>query len=105
MEDFEIIYGARAVWVNDQHGCLGRFGVYGIDVHRTMTEQMDGQPECLFCTHKPVTVEDWPRFVEAMRKFHDIDILDQPFPAWVSRSLGINTLPEVSTKPGNFPIR
>jgi hypothetical protein len=86
--EFEIIYGARAVWVNDATGCLGRFGVYGIDVHRTMDEQVAGLAECLFCTHGSVMAEDWPRFVEALQRFHQIDIRDQPWPAWLDRRSG-----------------
>jgi hypothetical protein len=43
---FEILYGDRAVWVNDADGCLGRFGKNGIDVHQTISKQEDGASQC-----------------------------------------------------------
>jgi hypothetical protein len=80
---FEILYGTRAVWINDAEGCLGRFGINGIDVHQTIQKQEAGEPQCLYCTHAPVTSADWPRFVNAMLEFHRIDIRNQPAPDWL----------------------
>ena len=82
---FEVIYGSHAVWINDATGCLGRFGAAGIDLHNTKAA---GAKECLFCTHEAVKLSDWPRFVDAMIKFHGIDIRDQPVPRWLSETRG-----------------
>lgn len=68
----------RTVWVNGAYGCLGRFGVAGIDIHRSVEEQRAGQGECLYCTHvelgKETTLKDWEIFVEKMREFYGIKI-------------------------------
>lgn len=80
---YEVLYGHRAVWVNNASGCLGRFGVFGIDVHRTIEEQSLGHAPCLYCTHARVTLDDWRRFKAAMLEFHHIDLSDQPAPVWL----------------------
>jgi len=80
---FEIVYGHRAVWINDATGCLGRLGVHGIDVHSTIENQVAGAPQCLFCTHGTVGPTDWPKFIDAMLEFHRIDIRSQPLPVWL----------------------
>lgn len=75
--------GRRAVWVhaNDTGECLGRFGVYGIDVHRRISEQNLGQ--CLDCTHGPTTAADWHRFQNSMLEHHGVDIFAVDAPAFV----------------------
>jgi hypothetical protein len=74
----------RAVWVNGPQGeCLGRFGVYGIDVHRTFAEQVAGLGQCLDCTHARTGATDWRRFVTAMREFHGVDLSGMDVPEWV----------------------
>jgi hypothetical protein len=55
----------------------------GVDVHRSMPEQMDGLPECLCCTHGVVTAADWDLFVEAMMIYHKVDLAEQPMPNWL----------------------
>lgn len=65
------------VWV---HSCtdgstVGRFSKrFGIDVHRTMTDQMAGGEQCLSCSHEPAGPEDWRRFVELMMVHHGVVI-------------------------------
>lgn len=81
--NYEVVYGHRAVWVNNPSGCLGRFGVFGIDVHRDIESQVSGQPQCLYCTHERVTADDWRRFKAAMLEFHHVDLSDQPLPLWL----------------------
>lgn len=81
--EHEVIYGDRAVWVNGVNGCLGRFGQMGIDVHRDPNEQIAGLGQCLFCTHEKVGPIDWPRFVQAMQQYHQIDLMAHPMPAWL----------------------
>jgi hypothetical protein len=75
--------GTRAIWVNASTGeCLGRFGLMGIDVHRRIEDQ--GQGECLNCTHGKTTRADWARFQRSMLKFHGVDLSHVPAPRWVS---------------------
>lgn len=79
--------GARAVWVNagDTGECLGRFGVYGIDVHRRISNQHLG--ECLDCTHARTTAADWQRFQRSMLAHHEVDLSGVPTPGFVKEQL------------------
>jgi len=61
------------VWVNNSYSCIGRFGRYGIDIHRDISEQME-KGECLFCTHQATTKEDWVTFVAKMKELHGVDV-------------------------------
>jgi hypothetical protein len=78
----EVQIGAQAVWVNAPTGeCIGRFGVYGIDVHRPIAEQHLGQ--CLDCTHERVTPKDWTRFQNSMLTYHGVDLSAVEMPSFV----------------------
>lgn len=75
--------GSRAIWISGPQGeCLGRFGVYGIDIHRRLSGQHLG--ECLDCTHGRVNYSDWVRFVRGMSKHHDVDLSSLMTPGFVS---------------------
>lgn len=69
------------VWVNTGFECIGRFGRMGIDIHRTMDQQMKGGSECLECTHGPVSRLDWERFKEAMLEYYGVAVDDEHMPA------------------------
>src|SRR5882672_9069168 len=58
----EISHDGRTVWVNTEEANIGRFGVYGIDVHNTISAQRNGAPECLACTHEKTHLPEWRRF-------------------------------------------
>jgi len=78
------------VWVHSltDGSTVGRFSKrFGIDVHRTMTDQMAGGEQCLSCSHEPAGPEDWRRFVELMKKHHEVSIsLDLiSFPSMIPR--------------------
>ncbi|WP_240691030.1 hypothetical protein [Burkholderia cepacia] len=64
------------VWVNGHDGsCIGRFSKqFGIDVHRTVAEQIEGADQCLYCTHEPAGIAEWEEFRDAMRRHHGIDV-------------------------------
>lgn len=66
------------VWINAADGsCIGRFSKrFGIDVHTTLSEQLDGAPQCLYCTHHPATEADWQDFRRAMKQHHGVIIPD-----------------------------
>lgn len=62
------------VWVNGPMGeCLGRFGRNGIDIHTTFEAQRNGSPQCLHCTHGPVTLEHWRVFLDKMEEHYGVD--------------------------------
>lgn len=54
------------VWIHSgQDGStVGRFGRMGIDLHNTVTEMLEGAPECRLCTHGKPTRSDWTLFRE-----------------------------------------
>lgn len=52
-----------AVWVHASDGStVGRFGKMGIDIHSSITEQLNGAPQCDLCTHGRVTAKEWATF-------------------------------------------
>jgi hypothetical protein len=64
------------VWVFAIDGStVGRFSKrFGIDAHRTVTEQLAGASQCLHCTHEPAGPEEWIKFVKLMRDHHGIEV-------------------------------
>ncbi len=77
---FEIFTDGVTVWVNGDDGCcLGRFGLQGVDVHRTVHEQRE-KGQCLECTHGPTTRADWDLFVQSMKTRHNIAVGDKYLP-------------------------
>ncbi|MDA0152368.1 hypothetical protein OH460_08640 [Vibrio sp. Makdt] len=81
---FEIIGDGKTVWVNNINGdCIARFGVLGIDIHTSSEEQINGAPQCLFCTHERTDVNDWVVFKDKVKELFDIDVPEKlsPFAA------------------------
>lgn len=79
MEELYSIDVSRAgdtVWVTGHDGsCVGRFSKrFGIDVHRTVTDQMAGADQCLHCTHEAAGESEWHVFREAVLRHHGIDV-------------------------------
>lgn len=66
----------RTVWVNGADGsCIGRFSKqFGIDVHKTSTEQQAGGNQCLHCTHEPAGLAAWDTFRAKMKMHYQIDV-------------------------------
>lgn len=64
------------VWVHTSDGStVGRFSKrFGIDVHTTIRQQMEGANQCLHCTHQKPTREDWATFCELMQEHYQIHI-------------------------------
>lgn len=80
---FEVSTDKRVVWVNGADGtCLGRFGLWGIDIHNEL-RHMAEKGQCLDCTHSKPTLADWRRFVEGMKNHHGVEVSDEYRPRWV----------------------
>ena len=64
------------VWVHGYDGStVGRFSVrFGIDIHRTATDQIEGAPQCLHCTHEAPSHHDWLTFCDLMQKLRNISV-------------------------------
>ena len=76
----QIIADGRTVWVNGPSGgCIGRFGISGIDIHREPREQQE-KGECLYCTHAVTTRKDWDTFVEKMRELYGVALFPDHMP-------------------------
>lgn len=61
------------VWVNGEGSLLGRFGRFGIDIHKPIEEQATNG-ECLYCTHAATTAADWDTFVAKMKELYGIKV-------------------------------
>lgn len=66
----------RTVWVHAADGStVGRFSAtFGMDVHRTVTEQLRGEGQCLHCTHEAPTQAQWEEFCHLMMTHHGISV-------------------------------
>jgi hypothetical protein len=75
-EQVQIAADGATLWVHAEDGStVGRFSKrFGMDVHTTVTAQINGQAQCLKCTHEPGTQADWERFVDLMWTHHAISI-------------------------------
>lgn len=63
------------VWINHEGdgSCIGRFSKrFGMDVHKTGTQQVNGEGECLHCTHTAATEDDWLEFIRLMELHYQI---------------------------------
>ena len=78
MEPHEIRVSANGdtVWITAFDGsCIGRFSKrFGIDVHRTVTDQMNGAPQCLYCTHIRAEQREWRIFRLVIGMIHGIEV-------------------------------
>lgn len=66
----------KTVWVHaDDGSTVGRFSkVFGMDVHTTITEQLNGAGQCLFCTHKAPGQADWDKFCDLMQEHYGVSV-------------------------------
>lgn len=68
------------VWIHASDGSTtGRFGKFGVDLHNTITEQLDGKPQCRLCTHGKVSRSDWKLFREKALEWWGVNIPDDAF--------------------------
>lgn len=76
MHEIVVSPNAQTVWINGADGsCIARFDTrFGLDVHRTATEQIAGEGECIYCTHERPSRTDWLKFCEQVKIHHHIDV-------------------------------
>lgn len=57
------------LWINaDDGSAVARFNTTsGVDVHNTVTDQLNGAPECLWCTHGKPDYRTWQDFIAKVR--------------------------------------
>jgi hypothetical protein len=69
-----------AVWIHASDGStVGRFGKMGVDLHNTVTEQMQGAPECRLCTHGRPSVKEWDLFREKAAEWWGVSVPKKAF--------------------------
>ncbi|OLP04511.1 hypothetical protein BLL52_4231 [Rhodoferax antarcticus ANT.BR] len=43
-----------------------------MDVHNTVSDQMQDKPQCLHCTHEKPSQSDWVEFCKLMLEYHQV---------------------------------
>lgn len=66
----------NTVWINAEDGSsIARFSKrFGIDVHNSTTDQLEGKPQCLYCTHTKPTLKDWITFRQKVLEHFSIEL-------------------------------
>lgn len=78
--EIQVSLNNDTVWVHSSDGStVGRFGRFGIDIHNTVSEQMQGKSECRLCTHGRVSLPDWKLFIEKSLTFWGVVIPENSF--------------------------
>ena len=74
--DIQVSSCGKTLWVHAQDGStVGRFSkIFGMDVHTTASEQLDGKPQCLHCTYAKPSYADWLEFCELMLRHYQISL-------------------------------
>ncbi len=80
---FEIVQEPGTVWVKNAYGGLGRFGMDGIEVYRSIADRLAGFPNGLFSLRRAVAMADWAWFAETMLRHHGVDLSAAPPPDWL----------------------
>ena len=93
------------VWVHCSDGStVGRFGIGGIDIHTTVTEQLNGASQCRMCgPHKSAGSEDWDFFREKAKEFWNVDIPSDSFCLERRIMISPNVVRDRSTEELNIP--
>lgn len=86
-EEADIYSDGVSVWVNNADCCLGRFAMFGIDVHRAYNPQKSHDLECLHCTHERTTEADWETFKQKMLEHHKVVVSEDHKPQRFRRAV------------------
>jgi hypothetical protein len=74
--ELQLSESRNAVWIHSlmDGSTVGRFGLMGVDLHNTITEQRAGMSECRLCTHGPATLADWQLFREKALEWWGVEV-------------------------------
>lgn len=82
---FQVEWDGATVWVNASDGsCVGRFSKFGIDAHRTVSDQIATGEQCIECTHEQPDPTGWARFLELMQIHYDVPVPAAARPAFLT---------------------
>ncbi len=101
MEEIQIESNDTHVWVNTT-GAIGRFNKNGFEVHKKPEEQMETGEECIECYHGKTEVIHWRRWVQEMKKHHDVDIDDDHMPLFLRMKFSIAETGRTSSAHPNY---
>lgn len=75
-DQIQVSADGTTVWVHAEDGStVGRFSRrFGMDVHTTVTAQLEGASQCLHCTHAPAGKVEWEDFCRLMNEHHGIEV-------------------------------
>lgn len=64
------------LWVHCSDGStVARFDTrFGMDIHNTVTDQLNGKPQCLYCTHEKPLQEDFNTFCDKVKTLFGVEI-------------------------------
>ena len=76
LEDLiQVSSDGKTVWIHSptDGSTVGRFSKkFGMDVHTTVADQLQGAGQCLCCTHEPPAFIEWDCFVRLIHEHHGI---------------------------------
>jgi len=85
----QVLWDSQRVWVNaDDGSSVGRFSHYGVDVHRTVTEQLEGKGQCLDC-YRDGGMAGWKRFCELMLEHFGVTIPEEAMPTYLKQEAAV----------------
>ena len=75
---YEVQYSANKekLWVHCSNGeTVGRYDTrFGMDIHHTIEEQMNGKPQCINCTHGKSNLKEFEEFCRISRELWGVEI-------------------------------
>lgn len=79
--ELQLAENRNSVWIHSlvDGSTVGRFGMFGIDLHTTLTEQREGASECRLCTHGRTTPSDWALFREKAMEWWGVEVPEDAF--------------------------
>lgn len=72
----QVSTNGATIWVHAADGStVGRFSkIFGMDVHTTIAQQLNGADQCLHCTHTKPAEADWHTFCDSVLQHHKISV-------------------------------
>lgn len=78
--ELQISHRRDAIWIHASDGStVGRFGRMGVDLHNTVSEQMQGLPQCRLCTHGRPGAVEWQLFRDKALEWWGIAVPENAF--------------------------
>lgn len=78
--ELQVSESKDALWVHSSDGStVGRFGKQGVDIHNTVTEQLNGASECRLCTHGAPTKSQWQLFIDRAYEYWGVIVPNDAF--------------------------